>query len=122
MIRRIPSNTPLQALVTLNDPVYVEAAGALARRIVTDARSDEDRAARGLRLALIRPLRDGESTPLIALKNDMLAAFATAPEKADSLLKAGRIAAPEGVTAPEMAAWLVAANAIMNLDEYLNRI
>ncbi len=55
-IKRVRTNTPLQALVTLNDPVYVEAAQALARRIVREGGSNpEDRARYALRLCLCRP-------------------------------------------------------------------
>jgi hypothetical protein len=68
-IRRIRTNTPLQSLVTLNDPVYLEAAGALAGRMATtsDGAPLTDPTAivaRGLTLALVRPLRAGESEPL----------------------------------------------------------
>ena len=70
-IRRIRTNTPLQALVTLNDPVYLEAAGAFARRMAVIEGHPADRAAHGLRLALVRPVREGESLPLIALQLDV---------------------------------------------------
>jgi hypothetical protein len=57
-IRRIPSNTPLQALVTLNDPVYIEAAQAFARRVLTEGGStDEDRVRFAFRAALARKSR-----------------------------------------------------------------
>lgn len=121
LIRRINSNTPLQAFVTLNDPVYLEAAASLAKRMVTEAKDDAGRAARGLRLALIRPAGDGDIAPLLKLKQDMQAEFDAAPERAEALLKTGRITAPEGVRPAELAAWMVAANAILNLDEFLNR-
>ncbi|MFN0085283.1 MAG: PSD1 and planctomycete cytochrome C domain-containing protein [Blastocatellia bacterium] len=120
-IRRIRTNTPLQALVTLNDPVYLEAAAGLAGRMVGDAPDSGGRAARGLRLALIRPPRDGETAPLIALQNEARRAFEAAPEKADALLKAARATAPAGIGGPAFAAWIVTANAILNLDEFLTR-
>ncbi|MDX2031058.1 MAG: PSD1 and planctomycete cytochrome C domain-containing protein [Blastocatellia bacterium] len=120
-IRRIRTNTPLQALVTLNDPVYLEAAAGLARRMIGEARDPGDRAARGLRLALIRPLRDGETRPLLALQQDAQRAFEAAPEKADALLKAARASVPAEISRPAFAAWIVAANAILNLDEFLTR-
>ena len=57
-LRRPRSNTPLQALVTLNDPVYVEAAQALARRILKDGGGDvEQRAKYGLELCQCRPAK-----------------------------------------------------------------
>src|SRR4029077_4623659 len=67
-VRRIRTNTPLQAFVTLNDPVYVEAAQALARRIVREGgKSRADRARFGLRLCLVRPPRDEQVQQLVAL-------------------------------------------------------
>jgi hypothetical protein len=120
-IRRIRTNTPLQAFVTLNDPVYLEAAAGLARRMVTEAGSTSARAARGLRLALIRPLRKGETWPLLALQRDAQKTFAAAPEKADALLKSARATVPNGITKSAFAAWIVTANAILNLDEFLTR-
>lgn len=120
-IRRIRTNTPLQALVTLNDPVFLEAAGGLARRMLNAGESPETRAERGLRLALIRPLRPGETKPLIVLQRDAQTAFEAAPAKAAALLKTARAEAPAGVSSAAFAAWVVTANAILNLDEFLNR-
>jgi mono/diheme cytochrome c family protein len=120
-IRRIRTNTPLQALVTLNDPVFLEAAAGLARRIVMDARTANRRASRGLRLALIRPLRKGETEPLLWLQREAMAEFEAAPEKAEALLKSSRANVPDSVSKPEFAAWIVTANAILNLDEFLSR-
>ena len=119
-VRRIRTNTPLQALVTLNDPVYLEAAAALAKRMVTEADATEARAALGLRLAIIRPLRFAEAEPLVKLQRDAQAAFEAAPEQAAELIKSSRGEA--GAMQPtEFAAWIVTANAILNLDEFLTR-
>ncbi len=120
-IRRIHTDTPLQALVTLNDPVYLEAAGALAKRMCTEAADPTGRATRGLRLALIRPLHDGEIEPLLHLRRDVQAAFEAEPDKASAFLKAARATVPQGMKAEEMAAWTVVANSILNLDEFLTR-
>jgi hypothetical protein len=124
-IRRIRTNTPLQALVTLNDPVYFEAAAGLARRMVIDAQTAEDRVARGLRLALVRPVREGETAPLVRLQRDAQASFIESPDKAAALIKTSRgdaSRADKGDLAPhEFAAWIVTANAILNLDEFLTR-
>lgn len=120
-IRRIRTNTPLQALVTLNDPVYLEAAAGLARRMLLAATTADARAAQGLRLALIRPVRPGETAPLLALWKDAQQSFAAAPEKAEALLKTSRAQIPDGVSRNEFAAWIVTANTILNLDEFLTR-
>src|SRR5438270_10007871 len=63
-VRRIRTNTPLQALVTLNDPVYVEAAQALARRVVTHGATTAERIAYGFRLVLARPPSEKETQRL----------------------------------------------------------
>ena len=120
-IRRIRTNTPLQALVTLNDPVYLEAAASLAQRMVTGAADSKTRAERGLRLALIRPLRANEAAPLMALQKEAQQQFEVAPEKADTLLKSARATIPAGISKAAFAAWIVTANAILNLDEFLSR-
>lgn len=119
-IRRIRTNTPLQALVTMNDPVYLEAAAALAKRMIASSNDDAARAAHGMRLALIRPLRDGEAKPLLALLHDARADFTAAPEKAESMLKTSRADLGD-MKATDFAAWVVVANAILNLDEFLTR-
>src|SRR5207245_6686193 len=67
-VRRIRTNTPLQALVTLNDPVYVEAAQALARRIVREGgASAEERTRYGLRLCLCRPRQSLQVQAIVVL-------------------------------------------------------
>lgn len=120
-IRRIRTNTPLQALVTLNDPVFLEAAGALAERMVSAGDDADTRAAHGLRLAVIRPLRPAEVTPLLSLYRDAQVAYAADPSQAESLLKEARVTLPAGESLPAFAAWIVTANAILNLDEVLTR-
>ncbi|MCA9223875.1 MAG: DUF1553 domain-containing protein, partial [Planctomycetales bacterium] len=120
LVRRIRTNTPLQALVTLNDPVFLEAAAALASRMTTEADDARARAERGLRLALIRPAREGEVEPLLRLQADAAKAFSADAEKAAALIEASRGKAGE-LTSAEFAAWIVTANAILNLDELLTR-
>jgi len=120
LIRRIRTNTPLQALVTLNDPVYLEAAAALAGRMVAESVDNEERAEHGLRLALIRPLREGEARPLVELQEAALADFEASPEQATALIQSSRGQAGE-MAPTEFAAWIVTANAILNLDEFLSR-
>lgn len=120
-IRRIRTNTPLQALVMLNDPVYLEAAAGLAQRMLTEAASSKARAERGLRLALVRPLRANEAAPLLALQRDAQKEFVASPAKTEALLKSARATIPTGISKPAFAAWIVAANAILNLDEVLSR-
>ena len=67
LARRIPTNTPLQALVTLNDPVYQEAAEALAGRMLKGAETLDGRVRCGARLVLSRDPTEGELAALRAL-------------------------------------------------------
>ena len=120
-IRRIRTNTPLQALVTLNDPVYLEAAGALAKRMTAIEGNATARSEHGLRLALIRPVRDGESLPLTALQKDVQKSFEAKSQGALSLIQSTRTTTPDGMTNAEFASWIVVANTILNLDEFLTR-
>jgi mono/diheme cytochrome c family protein len=127
LVRRVRTNTPLQALVTLNDPVFLEAAAALARRMITEPDSPQDaaRAAHGLRLALVRPLHDGEVEPLLRLRQDSLSRFEAEPELAIALIESSRGDTdgwnPGEMTAAEFASWIVVASTILNLDEHLTR-
>lgn len=120
MIRRIRTNTPLQALVTLNDPVYLEAAAALARRMIAEESETSARAARGLRLALIRPLRQSEAQPLIELFESVREEYRAQPAQARALIESCR-GSESSLDDPDFAAWIVVANTILNLDEVLCR-
>jgi hypothetical protein len=117
-VRRIRTNTPLQALVTLNDPVFVEAAQALARRILAEGGSTpESRAARGFRLALVRPPSDAELRRLVALYTQSRAALAADPARAAALAAKPIGPVPPGLETVEAAAWTVVGNVLLNLDE-----
>jgi hypothetical protein len=117
-IRRIRTNTPLQALVTLNDPVSVEAAGALALRMVA---AKDGAVARGLRLALIRPVREPEVQLLAELQQDVQESLLQKPEEARLLVQTSRAKVPEGMSDAEFGSWIVVAGTILNLDEMLTR-
>jgi hypothetical protein len=121
-IRRIRTNTPLQSLVTLNDPVYVEAAGALAARMMAGGATEPAAVAeRGLRLALVRPARPGEAEPVVRLMADARGRYEADPAAAEAIIAAARAEVPVGTSRPAVAAAVVAASAILNLDEFLTR-
>ncbi|MFM7412553.1 MAG: DUF1553 domain-containing protein, partial [Planctomycetota bacterium] len=120
-LRRVRTNTPLQALVTLNDPVYIEAAQALARDMFRAADSDTDRIEHGLKAALCRPIRPDEIEVLQALHDQALTIFAAQPEAALRMSTEPLGPLPESLDPAAMAAWTVVANAILNLDEFLMR-
>ena len=119
-VRRPRTNTPLQALVTLNDPVYVEAAQALARRMVREGGStDPERAVRGFRLVLARQPSPAESERLVRLHDQALAGFKNDPEDAKKMATdpLGPVPADLTIGIDDLAAWTVVANVILNLDE-----
>ena len=121
-IRRIRTNTPLQALVTLNDPVYIEAAQALARRMVSEGGAEpEGRAVRGFRLCVGRPPTANERTELIALHGRLVERYENDLEGALQLATEPLGGVGEDVDLVDLAAWTVVANVLMNLDEFLAR-
>jgi len=120
--RRIPTNTPLQALVTLNDPVYFEAAQALARRMIAEGGPiASERAAHGFRLCLAREPRPEEVDVVLALVADEHARYRDSPREAIIMATDPLGPLPEGADPAEAAAWTVAANVLLNLDEFLTR-
>lgn len=121
LVRRIRTNTPLQALITLNDPVYLEAAAALSNRMIDSAPKLEERLTHGLRLALIRPVTDSDIQPLSELFKDASAAYEADPKQANELIESARGKCPDNIPNHEYAAWIVTASAILNLDEFLSR-
>jgi hypothetical protein len=126
-LRRSSTNTPLHALVTLNDPVHVEAAQALARRIVTEVPGPPDdhdstttrRAEYAFRLCLARPPRAEELARLLAAYEQALAQFRQAPQEAMQLASDPLGPVPDGLDPAELAAWTVLGNVLLNLDEAL---
>jgi hypothetical protein len=118
-LRRNRSNTPLQALVTLNDPVYVEAAQALARVIATEGETPGEKIRAGFRRVLARVPAESETKPLVALYRETLAAFTAAPERAAAFIKNADTPPPANLPPAELAAWTTVANVLLNLDEAL---
>ncbi|MCW5559357.1 MAG: DUF1553 domain-containing protein, partial [Verrucomicrobiae bacterium] len=121
LVRRERSNTPLQALVTLNDPVYVEAAQALARRMFRAGATPEDRARHGFRLCLTRQPTAGELAGLVGLYTRTQKKYRSDPVRARELATQPLGDLPEGFDAVELAAWTVVGNVLLNLDETLMR-
>jgi hypothetical protein len=110
LARRIPTNTPLQALVTLNDPVYHEAAEALAQRMLADRRSVDAQIKYGARLVLSREPTDLE-----------LAALRTLFQKTAATPTLQPAAATVQRNSRELAAMTAVASVLINLDASLTR-
>lgn len=121
-VRRERTNTPLQALVTLNDPQFVEAARQLAQRTLIDG--GDTLSSRldylGQRL-LCRPLDDAERAIVEASLTDLAKHYARHPDDAQLLLAVGESPTDPSLDPAELAAWTMLANQMMNLDEVLNK-
>ncbi len=121
VVRRIRTNTPLQALVTLNDPAYIEAAGALGKAMLAASPTDvQQRIVTGFRRTLVRVPYPAEASRLVALYRLTLAGFKAKPEAAKSLLAAANLSASEDRGA-ELAACITVANVLLNLDETVSK-
>jgi hypothetical protein len=121
-VRRLPTNTPLQAFVTMNDPVFVEAAQALGRRIMREGGADtEARLHFALRLCVGRWPTDDQVRTLTALYDSELATYRADPAAAAKLATEPLGALPAGADAAEAAAWTVVANVLLNLDGVLTK-
>ena len=120
--RRARTNTPLQALVLLNDPTYVEAARALAGRMITEAGRDHGRRIdHGFRLATARLPAPRERQALRDLAERQLATYRKDTGAARQLLAVGQSPAPARLDPAELAAWTTVASAILNLDETITK-
>ncbi len=120
-VRRIRTNTPLQALVTLNDPVYVEAAQALGRKVAASPGTTAERIALAFKLCLCRTPGDKEMSVLVKLFDESKAKFDKDAKKATELATNPIGPLPKGANAAELAAWTTAMNVLLNLDEMFLR-
>ena len=119
--RRIRTNTPLQALVTLNDPVYLEAAGGLAHRSLTMHENSTDFLRHAFRLATCRFPDDEEFATLNRYFEEERHRFTENPQQASQLLESVRWPQTSAEDLPKNAALVMVANVILNLDEVLVR-
>lgn len=122
VVVRERTNTPLQALLILNDPQYVEAARALAERVMkTEAETAAAKAATMFRLAAGRSATDEEIVELVESYQQELQHFQDNPEAAKQLTAIGAVPPPEELNREELAAWTLTANLILNLDEVVTK-
>ncbi|MCI0723564.1 MAG: DUF1553 domain-containing protein [Acidobacteria bacterium] len=120
--RRALTNTPLQALVLMNDPTYVEAARALAQRTLTEAgRDPANRVQFAFRRATGRKPAAAEVRLLTELAQKQLGAYRRDKMAAADLLRVGDSPFDEKANASELAAWTVVASSILNLDETITK-
>jgi len=119
---RTTSNTPLQALVLLNDPSYVEAARVFAATVLAQGGGDAaGRVQWAFRRALGRVATADETKVILALLDKHLHEYAADPASAEALLGVGQAPIPVEVPKAELAAWTSVARAILNLHETITR-
>ena len=118
-VERSTSNTPLQALITLNNDVFVDAARGMARRVLTEAEGDDTaRITWMLRLVTVRTPSAGEVAEFTGLLSTAREYYSTHPEEA---AKFAGPELPESIDLVEAAAWTATARIVMNLDEFIVR-
>jgi hypothetical protein len=123
-VRRPRTNTPLQALVLLNDPTYLEASRRLAERLLTEPASGsttDARITRAFQLLTARAPTAEELQILQRAYNTNFARFQKDPKAAESLLKQGESPLNEKLDKPELAAWTMLSSILLNLDEVVTK-
>jgi len=121
-VRRERTNTPLQALVTLNDPQFVEAAKILAQKAMNTAgESTEGRLDVISKRLLSRSFRPEELQVVKASLSDLILYYRLHEEDAKQLLSVGETKPDAKLDAATLAAWTMLTNEVMNLDEVLNK-
>jgi hypothetical protein len=119
-LRRERTNTPLQALVTLNDPQFVEAARVLAERAMKAALNDGDSPIQVIASRLLGRHFRGEEVEIVKKgQRDLVAYYTAHPEETKALLTVGEYKSDASLPQPQLAAWTMTCNQLMNLDEVL---
>jgi hypothetical protein len=122
LIRRATTNTPLQALVLLHDPTYIESARMLASRLMKEAGpTPAERLTHAFRLAVSRAPTAGEQRILLGLYQDSLARFRGDGAAAEKLLAVGDSPRDPQFDVAELAAWTAISSIVLNLDETITR-
>jgi hypothetical protein len=122
VVHRERTNTPLQALVTLNDVQFVEAARVLAEKTLKEGGdSDRSRIDFIARRLLARPFRDAEINIVQASLDDLTAHFKGDPDAAKKLIAVGESKPDPSLDPSTLATWTMLVNELMNLDEALNK-
>jgi hypothetical protein len=122
VVRRERTNTPLQALVVMNDPQLVEAARHLAVHAIGQGGVDPVARLNYMSQRLLaRPLKENERKILLSAVDNFSKIYAQKPEAAAELLKVGESPVSAEIPVPEQAAWTLVASAFFNLDEALNK-
>jgi hypothetical protein len=121
-VRRARTNTPLQALILMNDPTYVEAARTLAQRALTEGGdSDSGRLVFMYRRATAREPSPKEKDVLLTLLRQQIEDYRQHPNDAKELLAVGASSYDSSLDEQQLAAWTMVASTILNLDETITK-
>ena len=120
-VRRERTDTPLQALVTLNDPQFVEAARILAENVLKETKTPDAGIDAIAKRLLARPFRAEEMAVVKESLAELVQNYKAKPADAKSLIAVGERKADATLDSSELAAWTMLANELMNLDEVLNK-
>jgi hypothetical protein len=124
VVKRERTNTPLQALTTLNDVQMVEAARILAEKVLSQWKDANDSVSRMQAIAVKlmgRPFRGEELGVVQASLDELIANYRTNADAAKELLAMGETRSSDQVDPAELAAWTMVVNMLMNLDEVLTK-
>ena len=121
-VRRERTNTPLQALVLLNDPIYVETARGLAQRTIKEGgTSDHDRIEYAFRIVTGRRPTAVEAGILLEELQEQIKSFSTDKQTTQRLLSVGESKVDKKIKMEELAAWTMVARMLLNLDEAITK-
>ena len=119
--QRAKTSTPLQSLVLMNDPVFVEAARAFAQRVLKEGgQANAARIDFAWRLALARPPSRKEQAILDRTLQENLTTYRNDPEAARKLVSVGDLPRPAELNESELAAWTAVGNMLLNLNETIS--
>ena len=122
VVRRERTNTPMQALILLNEPQYVESARRLSERLLAETKGDvAQRVGWLMRQVLVREPTDTERAILVEAYLEQLDYYRNDVEAAKALIATGTSTPGDTLDPAELAAWTMTANTMMNLDEFINK-
>jgi hypothetical protein len=120
-VRRLQTNTPLQALAMMNDPTVLEAARVLAQRLVAESSPDRDKLVKAFRMIVCRKPSDKELTILDQYYSEELKNFSSGKENASTALDAGEYPHNKGIQPASCAALMRAIGMLYNLEETITK-
>ncbi len=120
-VRRERTNTPLQALVLMNDPQYVEAARYLAESSIEQFEDDRSRAKWILQTVLSRPANEVDVNEMTATAGELHETFQQNDDKAQELVQIGESKPSPNLNTADLATWTMIANILMNRDDFINK-